>query len=84
MINEPYRHYANIKTTIKYVEKCGKYPESQKQDVIKILETEIKKTHDCIKMLDRNFDIKKFEEIVSIEDEVRETFTEAYWDKLIS
>lgn len=84
MINEPYRHYANIKTTIKYVEKCGKYPESQKQDVIKILETEIKKTHDCIKMLDRNFDIKKFEEIVSIEDEVRETFTEAYWDKLRS
>ena len=82
MINEPYRHYANIKATMKYVTNCGKYPEDQKADVLKVLETEITKTHDCIKMLDKNFDIKKFEEIVSIEDEVRNNFTEAYWDKL--
>ena len=82
MINEPYRHYANIKATMKYVKNCGKYPEDQKADVLKVLETEITKTHDCIKMLDKNFDIKKFEEIVSIEDEVRNNFTEAYWDKL--
>lgn len=82
MINEPYRHYANIKATIKYVKNCGKYPADQKADVLKVLETEITKTQDCIKMLDKNFDIKKFEEIVSIEDEVRNDFTEAYWNKL--
>lgn len=81
MINEPYRHYANIMQTIKYVQNCGKYPDDQKKDVIQVLEKEITKTYECIRMLDKNFDIKKFDEMVCIEDNIINDFTEAYWDK---
>lgn len=82
MINEPYRHYANIKTTIRYVQNCAKYPDDQKQDIIKVLEEEIEKTFQCIKMLDRDFDVKKFDEISGLEEEIRNSFTDSYWDKL--
>lgn len=82
LINEPYRHYANVKTTKKYVEECSKYPDDQKADIIKVLDEELQKAYRCALMLDKNFDIKKFDEIESLEDKIRSGFNDKYWEKV--
>ena len=84
LIQELYQEYSNTTITKKYITNGTKYSPEQKIHVLSVIDKHMNDIKKSIKLLDNEFDIQKFEQIVSLEDKIKRNISEKYWSEMVN
>lgn len=82
LIDELYREYTNLATTKHYVVKGTKYDNKQKADILMVLDVSVDNIKHHIKLIDKNFDVKRFNEMYQTEERRKSEHNDQFWEAL--
>jgi hypothetical protein len=82
LLEELIREYHNVSITIKYIETSCKYDKHQKERVYKELERHTNMVKNEIKMIDKDFDMKKLDDIDSTITKLKHKFNDELVKKI--
>jgi hypothetical protein len=82
LFNELFREYSNLTITKKYIEGGTKYTIEQKTNIIAILDNSMVSVMKLGKLVDKNFELKVFDDFCNKERVSKRSFETQYWDNL--
>lgn len=82
LIDELYREYYNLMMTKQYVQLGTKYDSEQKENIIKVLDNAIIDVQHSVKVLDKNFDLIRFDDVLKFEKQTKLNTDNNFWKTL--
>ena len=82
LIIELYREYANISITKQYVVSGTKYDKIQIANILQTLDSHAKNIKEHVKLLDKNYNLQKFDEAFILEENKKYEYNNNFWISL--